>query len=187
MQVERSQLASLALRKYDVLFNEGGDRDKLGRGWVWDGAISPCITQNHVFRATLYKAKEAAAKLLSHWGNSEGRDYFDKGGKQTTNLASINKTVIGALPVPFIPDDEAAILFSRLEAALSTLDVNLIEVDSALSKISVLRESILKKAFSGQLVPQNPSDEPASALLARLRAQSADADFGRKTRRKQFA
>jgi type I restriction enzyme, S subunit len=185
MKVERSQLPSLALRPNDVLFNEGGDRDKLGRGWVWGGAIAPCITQNHVFRATLFRPKEAAAKLLSHWGNSEGRDYFDKGGKQTTNLASINKAVLSALPVPLIPDAEADLLYSRLEAAFSTLDKNLSEMDAALSAIRVLRQSILKRAFSGRLVPQDPSDEPAATLLARLREASGTAP--RKTRRKAVA
>jgi type I restriction enzyme S subunit len=52
MLVERSRLGELKLRSDDILFNEGGDRDKLGRGWVWKGQIEPCITQNHVFRAT---------------------------------------------------------------------------------------------------------------------------------------
>ncbi len=33
--------------------NEGGDRDKLGRGWVWEGQISDCVHQNHVFRLRL--------------------------------------------------------------------------------------------------------------------------------------
>ena len=53
MPVEKSMLSALSLRDGDILFNEGGDRDKLGRGWVWESQVSPCITQNHVFRATL--------------------------------------------------------------------------------------------------------------------------------------
>ena len=43
------------------------------------------------------------------------------------------------------------------------------EITTALAKLSALRQSILKKAFSGQLVPQDPTDEPAAALLSRLR------------------
>lgn len=50
--------------------------------------------------------------------------------------------------------------------------------------IGALRQSILKCAFSGRLVPQDPSDEPADKLLARLRAKSGDAPARRKTRRK---
>src|SRR5581483_2740257 len=47
------RITELRLQPGDVLFNEGGDRDKLGRGWVWDGQIEECIHQNHVFRARL--------------------------------------------------------------------------------------------------------------------------------------
>jgi type I restriction enzyme S subunit len=53
IRVAPAKAAALALRPGDVLFNEGGDRDKLGRGWVWSGEIEPCIHQNHVFRARL--------------------------------------------------------------------------------------------------------------------------------------
>ena len=172
MRVERSQLPSLALRQHDILFNEGGDRDKLGRGWVWDDAIRPCITQNHVFRATLFGAEEARAKLLSHWGNTEGQDYFEKSGKQTTNLASINKSVLKALPVPVMPKAEARVLYSRLESSLSELDATETEIDNGIARTAALRQSILKRAFSGQLVLQDPTDEPGAALLARLREQA---------------
>jgi type I restriction enzyme, S subunit len=54
MKIEMFQLAGLKLKTWDVLFNEGGDRDKLGRGWIWQSEITPCITQNHVFRASPY-------------------------------------------------------------------------------------------------------------------------------------
>lgn len=43
------EAAGAMLRRGDVLMNEGGDADKLGRGAVWDGAIDPCLHQNHVF------------------------------------------------------------------------------------------------------------------------------------------
>lgn len=172
MPVERSQVPSLALRPFDILFNEGGDRDKLGRGWIWEGAVAPCITQNHVFRGTLYHASAAEAKLVSYWGNSHGQDYFEKGGKQTTNLASINKTVLKALPVPVMPPEETRILIDRLEAAMTDLAATEKEITTALIKITALRQSILKKAFAGELVPQDPADEPAAALLARIRAEA---------------
>lgn len=47
IRVAPEKVSALALRPGDVLFNEGGDRDKLGRGWVWNGEIEPCIHQNH--------------------------------------------------------------------------------------------------------------------------------------------
>jgi type I restriction enzyme S subunit len=51
--VERKVGEALALQPGDILLNEGGDRDKIGRGWVWEGQIPQCIHQNHVFRVRL--------------------------------------------------------------------------------------------------------------------------------------
>lgn len=175
MLIEKNKLNELALKKWDVLFNEGGDRDKLGRGWIWEEQVSPCITQNHVFRATTYLGGEEHAKFISHWGNVFGRNYFEKGGKQTTNLASINKTVLSMFPVPLPPMEEQIEIITQLEASITLIDEFEKEIQSALSKSEALRQSILKKAFSGKLVQQDPNDEPASILLERIKAEKAEA------------
>jgi type I restriction enzyme S subunit len=174
MRVEKSQLSQLVLKKWDVLFNEGGDRDKLGRGWVWEDQLTPCITQNHVFRASPYMASEPQAKFLSYWGNTFGQGYFNTEGKQTTNLASINKAVLSSFPVPLPSMREQSEIVSEIEGRLSLADGLLSEIDAALERHNVLRQSILKVAFSGQLVGQDPKDEPASALLERIRAERRD-------------
>ncbi len=173
MSIERAQLDSLQLKKWDVLFNEGGDRDKLGRGWIWQSEIAPCITQNHVFRASPYITSEFNSKLLSYWANTFGQQYFEKVGKQTTNLASINKTVLSKFPVPLIPSEEQEELCRQIDQALTILDTQERVIASALGLTGLLRQSILAKAFSGQLVPQDLDDEPASILLERIKAEKA--------------
>ena len=175
MLIEEEKLKDHLLEKWDVLFNEGGDRDKLGRGWVWESQIGQCITQNHVFRATTYLGGEVHSKFVSHWGNTHGQDYFDKGGKQTTNLASINKTVLSMFPVPMPPVEEQEQIITLLEEKMSTLDSFESDIDKSLRMSESLRQSILKKAFSGQLVPQDPSDEPASVLLERIAKEKEEA------------
>lgn len=54
ISVERGDAKDLSLQPGDILLNEGGDRDKIGRGWVWNGEIKGCIHQNHVFRVRLF-------------------------------------------------------------------------------------------------------------------------------------
>ena len=174
MRIEKGQLPQLALRKGDVLFNEGGDRDKLGRGWIWEGQIDCCITQNHVFRASPYVESETHSKFISHWGNTFGQEYFNTEGKQTTNLASINKAVLSAFPVPFPPIGEQAEVLRILEYKLEAADVMDAEIEEGLARAQALRLSILKRAFSGRLVSQDPADEPASTLLERIRAEQGE-------------
>ena len=166
----QTKIRELLLRPGDVLFNEGGDRDKLGRGWVWKGEIPECIHQNHVFRARLY-TEDVHPKFLSWYGNSLAQRYFMEEGKQTTNLASINLTKLGALPVPLPPRAEQERIVAEVELRLSALDTLEATVDLDLRRADRLRRAVLKRAFEGKLVPQDRSDEPASALLERVRAE----------------
>ncbi|MFF4671543.1 N-6 DNA methylase [Streptomyces sp. NPDC001279] len=99
VRILRSQYERFALRKGDLLLTEGGDLDKLGRGAVWDGRISECLHQNHVFRVRC--GDRMLPDFLSLYTSSaQGRAYFQRVGKQTTNLASINSTQVKQMPVP---------------------------------------------------------------------------------------
>lgn len=101
VRVSRKTLEHLRLQPGDVLMNEGGDFDKLGRGTVWAGEIDDCIHQNHVFRV-----RTDANVLLPHYlayysESSFGKKYFLLSSKQSTNLASINSTQLNAYPIAF--------------------------------------------------------------------------------------
>lgn len=178
--VERSVAEALALKKGDILLNEGGDRDKIGRGWVWDGQIEGCIHQNHVFRVRPYDAA-INPYFVSHFANEMGRRFFVEKGKQTTNLASISMSKISQLPIPIVPAAELQEAMRILdEALLATIDV---EAELTAASVSVAaRQSILKAAFEGRLVKQDPRDEPAEILLARL-DQSAPISIPQPSRR----
>ena len=162
-------LEDLRLMPGDILFNEGGDRDKLGRGWVWNGEIPNCIHQNHVFRARLF-LKDVQPKFVSYHGNSFGQLWFLRTGKQSVNLASINLTVLRKFPVPLPPAAEQVEIVAEVDRRLSVADAAGVQVAHALQRAARLRQSILKRAFEGRLVDQDPSDEPAAVLLRRIEA-----------------
>lgn len=169
IRVPRTKLESLLLEKGDALFNEGGDLDKLGRGWVWEGQIPRCTFQNHVFRARLFD-KANQPKFVSWWGNSRGLEYFIRSGKQTTNLASINKKMLAALPIRLPSPAEQAEIVRRVEALFAFADRIEARATAARTQAQRLSSLVLAKAFRGELVQQDPQDEPASALLQRLAA-----------------
>src|SRR5690606_33434743 len=140
---------------------------KLGRGWIWEGQLPDCIHQNHVFRARLF-AQGPWNKIISWYGNVLGRKLFTRMGKQTTNLASLSLSKLKAFPVPLMSGLEAAEVVSRVEDVLSISDKQLKEVTNQVPASRALRQSVLRSAFSGELVPQDPADEPASVLLERI-------------------
>ncbi len=166
-----------------MLLNEGGDRDKIGRGWVWDGATPGMIHQNHVFRARLHD-RGLNPFFVSHYANEMGRRFFIDEGKQTTNLASVSLSKISILPVPIPPPAEAAEILRRVSEALAASADTLAMLDAEAADAARLKQSILKSAFEGRLVPQDPTDEPASAMLARLKATPSTATPARRGRAK---
>jgi type I restriction enzyme S subunit len=176
---KESTIASYRLEPGDILLNEGGDRDKLGRGWIWQEQISECIHQNHVFRARIRDGK-AIPKWIAYYANTnEARAYFLATGKQTTNLASISKKNLGALPVPLPPVDIQESIVAEIDTQLSRLDETVTILQGIQAKLKQARASILKAAVEGRLVEteaelarRNATDyENAEALLQRSLAE----------------
>ncbi|HLH48627.1 MAG TPA: hypothetical protein VKV96_04735 [Roseiarcus sp.] len=77
------------------------------------------------------------------------------------------------MPIPVPPPIEAAEILRRVSDALSAAADTLAVLDAEAADAARLRQSILKAAFEGRLVPQDPADEPAAAMLARLAEASA--------------
>jgi type I restriction enzyme S subunit len=167
IRVPGAKAAQLRLLNGDVLLNEGGDRDKLGRGWVWEGQIDNCIHQNHVFRARI-RDGVLHPKLLAWHANGFGKRWCEANGSQSVNLASISLSKIKQLPVPLPPAEEQEALVEAAELYLSVLDRCEQLIAQARANGCQLRRSLLAMAFTGRLVPQDPTDEPASILLERI-------------------
>jgi type I restriction enzyme S subunit len=157
IRVERSVAARLALRGGDILLNEGGDRDKIGRGCVWREELPTCIHQNHVFRVRLRSA-ELNPLFISHYANEMGRRFFMEKGKQTTNLASISLTKISELPVPVPPAAEVNEIMRRLATLMESEVDNESYVNTALESVKALKQSVLKAAFEGRLGTSDAAD-----------------------------
>ena len=151
IQLKVSEKEKYLLQFEDVLYTEGGDRDKLGRGTLWRNEIKDCVHQNHIFKARINREK-ALPLYVSLWSmSSVARNYFYNKGKQSVNLASINKTVLSNLPI-YLPNiNEQSRIVQDIEAKLSYCDNIEKTIDPILSKAAALRQSILKQAFEGKL------------------------------------
>jgi type I restriction enzyme S subunit len=176
------EIEALRLLKGDILFTEGGDRDKLGRGWVWNNEIEDCIHQNHIFRARPH-LQLVDPKFVSLHGNFFGQKWFSQTGKQTTNLASINKGVLSRFPVPLPPLIEQRRIVAKIEELFSDLDAGVAALQRAKANLKRYRAAVLKAAVEGKLTEawraKHPKTEPASKLLERIlteRRQKWEAD-----------
>lgn len=147
--IEKASLEALRLKDGDLVLNEGGDRDKVGRGWVWRDELPVCVHQNHVFKARP-SSTTVRSDLVSAYLNEMGRKFFIDESKQTTNLASISLTKVSLAPVPVPPAAEADVILARIKQHERAVGDDTIEVAGRAS--TELRQSILSAAFRGELV-----------------------------------
>jgi len=92
---------------------------------------------------------------------------------QQVGQANVSGSKLSRMPIVLPPIAEQHRIVAEVERRLSVVAALGREVEAALARAARLRQSILKRAFEGRLVPQDPNDEPASALLARIQAGEA--------------
>jgi type I restriction enzyme S subunit len=145
IRVEPEKAERLRLVPGDVLFNEGGDRDKLGRGWVWEGQVAFCIHQNHVLRARI-RDSDFDPYFVSIWGNSAfGRRWFEVNGAQTTNLASVSLSTLKRFPVPRVAHAEQRRIAELSDALGRAASI----AGEVALRAGTLRGAVLRNLLSG--------------------------------------
>ena len=145
----------------------------LGRTCVVPRDIEQAIITKHVYRISMEQHllyPEFYNYLLQSHTVSRLRMFENAQGQTRLGL---NSTILKELPVPLCQLEEQKLIVDYIEEKLNSITNFDNEIDNALKRAETLRQSILKKAFSGQLVPQDPNDEPASELLARIQAEKA--------------
>jgi type I restriction enzyme S subunit len=100
-----------------------------------------------------------------------GKARLTSNAKWAVNQASINQRDVGATPVPLPPEREQPRIMAEVDRLLSSAQDAEAIVGTSVARCARLRQSILKWAFEGRLVDQDPTDEPASALLERIQAE----------------
>jgi type I restriction enzyme S subunit len=143
----KSDLNRFKLSVGDVLMTEGGDPDKLGRGAVWNGEIETCLHQNHIFKIKVNKEilNPVFFSMLS--GSQYGKRYFLKIAKQTTGIATINKTQLSKFPVLIVP----LVLQNQFAERVKAIEAQKTQAQRSLTQAEDLFNSLLQKAFKGEL------------------------------------
>ena len=167
MHFSDSEVEKCTVVKGDLLVCEGGD---IGRAAIWSYDYPMCI-QNHIHRLRAYlplctRFFYYLFDLYKHAGWIGGKGI---------GIQGLSSNAIHALLFPFPPLAEQYRIVDAFDTMQTYTDSYAI-VESSLDKLNStfperLKKSILQEAVQGQLVPQDPSDEPAEALLERIRAE----------------
>ena len=147
--IPEQEAGSYLLRAGDVLMNEGGDADKLGRGAVWTGEIDPCLHQNHVFAV---RARDISSDWLAQWITSDhAKAYFESRSKQSTNLASISATNLMEMPLLRPPQAEQLAIVGAVQKGIRKIDAVSSETECTVKLLKERRGALIASAIAGQI------------------------------------
>ncbi|MCY4156268.1 MAG: restriction endonuclease subunit S [Gammaproteobacteria bacterium] len=184
MDFDPHEFSAYRLEKDDLLLSEGsGSASQVGKPAIWEDQILNCCFQNTVIRHQPYCCDHSPYLLwLYRFYYISGTFAQVAGGVGIHHLSAYK---FARLPLPLCPILEQTEIVRQLEERFTAMQENEKEIDFAIEKAQSLRQSILQKAFSGQLVAQDPADEPASMLLERIKAETLAQSSGTERRNKR--
>lgn len=137
------------------------------------GNLKPVAFPDTMIRVQIDRNVVRPDFFILMWNSRAVRQQIERTAQTTAGIYKLNQQhVLGfTLPLPGLNEQAeiARLLGYRLDAA----DVLETEIDQSIARATLLRQSILKTAFAGQLVPQDPSDEPAATLLQKIAAEKS--------------
>ncbi|MGO4396177.1 restriction endonuclease subunit S [Variovorax sp. M-6] len=149
IEIPASDVPRYLLRSGDVLMNEGGDFDKLGRGHIWRAEIEPCIHQNHVFAVRPHGISPEWLNTIT--GSAYAQFYFMTRSKQSTNLASISSSNIMDLPIVLPPIAEQVAILDFIGRQAAQLDELSQQAQTAVGLLQERRTALISAAVTGKI------------------------------------
>jgi len=159
------------LQQGDILLAEAsGSPNEVGKPFIWREEIPECGFQNTLIRVRLFNLPPEFAHI--HFLTDALTGHFGRVARGV-NIQHLGAAGLSRFVIAFPPPAEQHRIVEEVERRLSVVAALEAAVEANLARARRLRQSILKRAFQGRLVPQHPHDEPASALLERIRAAKA--------------
>ena len=169
MDFNPAELETYRLESGDILLAEAsGSPDEVGKPALWDGQVENCCFQNTLIRV---RAESPLVPYLFYHLLSDARSGALGRAARGVGIHHLGGERTASWAVALPPLAEQRRIVAEVERRLSVVQQAEATVEASLARAKRLRQSILKQAFSGKLAPQDPGDEPTSALLERIRAE----------------
>jgi type I restriction enzyme S subunit len=185
IEVFDGELERLRLQRGDLLVVEGnGSPDQIGRSAIWDGSIDPCVHQNHLIRVRPGN-KILPEYLNIFWNAPSSMMTIQAAASSTSGLHTLSTGKIRNIQVAVPPLPMQHRIIEEVDRQLSALNALDKQLEIVEARGRILRMATLATAFSGKLVPQDESDEPASTFLAFIASERESVNTHRLTRRRK--
>jgi type I restriction enzyme, S subunit len=162
------ELERFRARPHDVLVTVMAT---VGRTCVLPDQVEAAIITKHVYRVTVDKRLVLPHYLMNALRGSEVVLEQMGANVRGQTRPGLNGTIIKSIHIPLAPLDEQVEILRVIDSAFAWIERLAAEATGARKLTDHLDQAILAKAFRGELVPQDPNDEPASVLLERIRAE----------------
>jgi len=153
----------------DILMNEGGDFDKLGRGAVWHGEIDDCLHQNHVFAVRPFDTGNSDWISLNTLSDHL-QHYFILHAKQTTNLASISSTNLSEAPIIWPPSGTRSAILHFLDHRTAAIDALIEKKERLVALLAEKRAALIHRAVTRGLDPDAPMKDSGVPWIGEIPA-----------------
>lgn len=169
---EHHEFPDLLLKKNDVLFNRTNSYELVGKTAIYKGEPQTCSYASYLICIT--PSPLINPEGISFYINSlHGRRWIASVVTQQVGQANVNGSKLSSLSIPLPPKEEQDAISYIAQSSLQDASFLEEQIKTGISLLNKQRQNILRAAFAGELVPQDPNDEPASELLARIAAERA--------------
>jgi len=175
MNFTAKDFAAYHLKYGDILLNEGQSPHLVGRPAMYKDEVPGACFTNSLIRFQASAGVDPRFALVVFLAQLHMRRYM-RIAQITTNIAHLGAGRFAEVEFPLPPLLEQSRIADEVERLMTTTSVARAMVASNLARVARLFQSILRWAFEGRLVDQDPTDEPASRLLERILAERASAD-----------
>ena len=182
-EFDASELRKLVLQEGDLLvIRSNGSVELVGKIGLVTAKEAGLLFAGYLMRLRVDRAKVLPAFMQVWLSAPAQREYIERTAKSTSGVNNLNAEELRSLPVEFPKLHEQVEIVRRVDALFKLADRIEARFAAARARAQRLTPLLLAKAFRGELVPQDPTDEPANVLLTRIAEQRTSAATEPKTR-----